>query len=634
MHQDSKLTGMRASKVSSIYADVDPASMAVLQRRKKRSNRFGFFILVAVLALAAGAAWIGAMFLSPRANFTQSSIDLTFDASATAKIGEATDIKINYKNTDKSPVTDTTLTLTYPTIFSYKESTPSPANDQNNQFTIGTLHGGETGQIDLKGLIVGQSGQSGSIVAKLTYHPINLNTEFSLEKTFTFTITDSSIKLSLKGPSQASPGDQIGYQISYSDFSTLTNANLIAIRVVYPDGFTPNAWQPAPSVSPDTWKSSALLPIPVANNGTGTIDIKGSIDKSATTGGRFLVQLGSLDTNNTFTVYVESQQMLQLSRSDLGLTLNGSGDSAGTLNFVNPLKLTVGYENKGTNPISDASIVLQFTGDAWDWASIQADNGGRFTSGQVTWTSKEIPALTSLAPGQKGQTSVSLKTVDFSKVPELRSAGLLQKNQDVSLSAVANLSGTASSGTASSDSSTTTTTSSQPIQGKSGTLSYHLNTDTQLNGEARYFDANGQALGSGPLPPKVGSITKYRINFTVSNTLHELSNLTFRANLPSAVNWTNNSNVSAGTLTFDPKAQQVSWSLNRLPTQVEKATISFEVSLSPKKTDAKKMMLLISKPTLVTQDSVTKGNITVMSGDLTTNLENDTTAAGKGIVQP
>ena len=51
---------------------------------------------------------------------------------------------------------------------------------------------------------------------------------------------------------------------------------------------------------------------------------------------------------------------------------------------------------------------------------------------------------------------------------------------------------------------------------KSNEIVVDINTGMVFKAEARYFNDDNIAVGSGPLPPKVGETTKYRIFWNIN----------------------------------------------------------------------------------------------------------------------
>jgi hypothetical protein len=109
--------------------------------------------------------------------------------------------------------------------------------------------------------------------------------------------------------------------------------------------------------------------------------------------------------------------------------------------------------------------------------------------------------------------------------------------------------------------------------------------DVDLLSEARYSSEEGAPIGSGPLPPIVDQATKYRINWVLRKTVHELKNVRVSAELPKRVDWSGVASTTAGELTYDAEKRLVVWTLNRLPTDIMEESVGFDLSFTPGEVD-------------------------------------------------
>ncbi|MEK7122260.1 MAG: hypothetical protein AAB855_00220, partial [Patescibacteria group bacterium] len=164
------------------------------------------------------------------------------------------------------------------------------------------------------------------------------------------------------------------------------------------------------------------------------------------------------------------------------------------------------------------------------------------------------------------------------------------------------------------------------------TLAQLINGDTQITSLTQYYSSDGSTLGSGPLPPKVGEQTKYHVSWIVTNTMHELLNLKLTAHLPKEVAWLDTSTLEAGTITFNPKSNVVTWTLNRMPKTVTTLKVQFDIGLTPGKKTAGSSLPLMDTISFTATDKATNGLIKLTEVVETTDLSDDVTAQGKGAV--
>jgi len=140
-------------------------------------------------------------------------------------------------------------------------------------------------------------------------------------------------------------------------------------------------------------------------------------------------------------------------------------------------------------------------------------------------------------------------------------------------------------------------------------------------------------VGSGSLPPKVGETTVYRIFWNITNSLHEITDLKLSTILPENIRWSNKYEINAGELKFDEVTREVKWTLNRMPLDVNALGVNFEITITPTAAEKGKLLTLLLGTNLTATDKSTGAVITKTGEALTSNLDGDPGAEGKGIVR-
>ncbi|MFH1111778.1 MAG: hypothetical protein V1712_01770, partial [Patescibacteria group bacterium] len=177
----------------------------------------------------------------------------------------------------------------------------------------------------------------------------------------------------------------------------------------------------------------------------------------------------------------------------------------------------------------------------------------------------------------------------------------------------------------------------QPVTTESNIIITKINTQLSIQAEGRYYTDQLIKIGSGPLPPRVGSTTTYNIFWRLANTINEASYVEVTTTLPQDVNWTGQTTVSHGQpLTYNPNTREVRWELNRLPAgagfKFDKPEASFEVAITPVEQDADKILVLVKTTTVTAKDSFSGADLIATDKLVTTELDNDLGAQGKGVV--
>ena len=300
-------------------------------------------------------------------------------------------------------------------------------------------------------------------------------------------------------------------------------------------------------------------------------------------------------------VFWEKTFKPELVKSDLNLTMfiNGAkNDNA--INFGQALNYTVSYSNKGDNTFKEVVIMAVLSGDFLDYNSLNMVKKGEIRGNTIIWTKNEIPELAEIKPGQDGEINFSINLLPYKD-------GDLGKNLSVVSYSQYGV-------------------NNQPVKGednKSNTITSKINSDLSISEEIRYFNEDNQPVGSGPLPPKVGEKTGFKVYWVVKNNLHELSDTRVVFDLPSNINWDEKNTTNVGNISYDASSRQVIWEIGRLPVSVYRADAEFGISVTPIESDRNKILVLTTGSTVTATDTDTKNQIIKKTSPKTTKLEDD-----------
>jgi hypothetical protein len=157
-----------------------------------------------------------------------------------------------------------------------------------------------------------------------------------------------------------------------------------------------------------------------------------------------------------------------------------------------------------------------------------------------------------------------------------------------------------------------------------------INSQAELGTTIRYYQDDGAVLGSGPLPPQVGQTTTYRVIWSITNSLHDLENITVKATLPPDVSWSANASQDLGAIVYNSDDNTVTWSISSISTDKTQIFGSFSISITPESGDIGSFMKLISGSDLYALDSLTQTTISRQTDSLTTDLIDDSYATANG----
>lgn len=172
------------------------------------------------------------------------------------------------------------------------------------------------------------------------------------------------------------------------------------------------------------------------------------------------------------------------------------------------------------------------------------------------------------------------------------------------------------------------------IEGKP--LVIPLSGQLKLVASARYFTPEGDQIGRGPIPPRVGQTTKYWVTWDAESVIEASDRVVVRAVIPDGVEWTGKTAVTAGDrLAFDQATRTVTWAigaLERASGDVGAATASFELAVIPRAEQAGSAMPILGKAVIGGEGRATKAALRTEVPAVTTNLIFDQRAKGKGNV--
>jgi len=600
-------------ELQSIYGtEGEVPDMSKLERIKKSKWSKILIITFSFLLVISIATWVGFLIFGGLNSFTGENISLEIEAPADIASGEEITYTIHYANKEKIPVSRVEAVVNYPKGFIFKEAVPAPTTEGKNTWSLGTLAKGEKGEIKITGQILGNLETQETMSAVLNYRPANFNSDFQEATSLTSQITSSVIGLELEHDDQVVAGEETPLTIKITN-NKKDNLSKVKITLNFPDSFIVDeeSFDPEPDPETGSWIIENLK-----SSEDSKIKLNGSFAEDSADKEQIAVTVELETADEEWALQQETAFDVEILKGDLLVSLIANGDTEGKpINFGDTINYSLVYQNKGDTEVQDLSITAKYEGgDLIDWDNLSDDNEGEVKDNTITWTGDEIRDLRSVKPDEEGTIDWQIKLKnksDFGKDEAI--PGELLASVEITIGEV----GESGSG------STVTTT----------TLTHELNSDLTLNAKGRYYNDDNIALGTGPLPPEVGKTTSFRIFWELQNSVHEVNNVKVKTILPDNVYWTGKSVVSAGQLNFNVNTREIIWTINRIPLTVRKLEANFEVSVTPSESDANTVLTLIPETALEATDKTTDDKISLVSGAITSNLDGDPIAEGKGLVE-
>ncbi len=588
-------------QLRSIYEGDDGRVPDLSKLERAGRSRLTQFLLktIGLLAVLSLIAWIG-FFVFTKGLFQESeTLKLTTEGPEEVKSGEEVSYTFRYENIGDVPIASLVMKLTIPSTFHVYTSIPE--HEGTLEWTIGSLSAGSDGVVTVTGVFLAEVPSSQRLQALFTYKPANFSSDFQDILTQKIDIEDSVVALSFTGPEKTLAGDTSEYVVNVQNTSIKPIYN-IRIIPTFPTDFTSSSSEPIPEEGQAYWVIDALEPGELT-----AITIEGAFTSTASGEQTMAVAAAFVDQD---LVYVQDVQ--ELITDVLGgsisfsIIVNGSTQSQ-TAEIGETLRVSLDYANNGEEVAQDMSFTLSLYSDRGtipvDWS--RANLGGGTRSGnEVSWED-----LGALDPETSAVIDLSLplyETIDAGEADQFSIETTLTLNRV----------GTVTS---------TRTLEATPIV-------ITLNSDVSVSAQARYYAESGTAIGSGPIPPKVGQTTSYRVYWNISNSLHTIENVRMTATLPQDVAWLEGTDTDIGTVSYNSTTRLVTWTIPKLLAELAHAGAWFEIAVSPDSGDVGRFMKLTSTTSFEAKDSSTGESLSESLSELTTELPNDEFGLGKGVV--
>lgn len=579
-----------------------------IKRRRSIWAKLGFTLLyLSIAAGLAGAAYY--LFFGNKNSVSPLTLSITADQSI--KANQEFTYTIDYRNQENTILTNVEATVVYPDNFIVTDSFPAPVSG-NNKWRLEDIKSFSSGQIKIRGRLIGLSGQSNIIFSDISYQPEGISSTYKKTSSLDVVLAGSGFDISSDDPGSVLVGEEKAISVSWlaqeTNFiqnftirlNTTDNVTIIPSKEKV-EGITSDqvgVWNIDPSKATDPLRFKFKV-----------LDKKNDFEEL-----KLLFEYTPENSSKSF-VFEEKTLKVDIIKNNLNLSMVANGQSGDQgVDFEQVINYSISYANKGETTMNDVIITAVLDGDPLDWRKLQDENNGKVTSSTILWTSSEIPELKSLAKDQQG-------TIDFSiPVRPSTEARLFSRFEIKSYAQFAL-----------SDSSLEPNSDNQA--NRSNELTIKVNSDISLDEAVRYFDEDNMAVGTGPLPPKVGETTTLKVYWKIKNSLHEIGGLAVTTTLPSGVTWDGKNQTSVGVLSYDQNTNQVTWTVGRLPLSVSQISAEFSIALKPRLSDQNKLMILVAGTTLTGQDNQTSYSISKQLKAQTTKLEKDDIANTDGIVQ-
>ncbi|MCC7357667.1 hypothetical protein IT408_04155 [Candidatus Uhrbacteria bacterium] len=572
-----------------------------------------FFGVCTFFSLLIAAIWFGFMLFKPFRGFDGDGLRIEIDGPQKISLGEEGTYFINWQNMANEPLSNVELRINFPSDFVMTQVEPRSNDEKQLIFSLKDVPFGGRGSIVIRGMFTGSLGTKTAIQVVGNYRPVHSNADLEALSTRAIEYADSVLDGRLDVPAKALPGDKVRFVYTIVNRGSTTLKDMEA-RLYLPSGFIRDAMPTSTLISIEGDTVRVPLTEFIAGAST-TVAVTGTFASGFSGDAQLRAETGRLSAMGVFMPAQTSDGSLSVLAGDLSMKLvvNGS-DIDHTVPYGEVQHVSLAFENTSSEELKDVSITLFFDGsvtgtNSVDWSKLEQSSSGTHIGNRIVWDKQSNPVFEKMNPQADG-------ILEFS-VPLISLASSTTDQLELRLIAEAQMT-------------LGNTTIRRIIRTKPHKLRFR--SDVVLVSEARYSSEEGAPIGSGPLPPIVGQTTRYRINWLLDKSVHELKNIRVSAELPKRVEWAGVASTTAGELSYDSEKRVILWTLNRMPKDITEESVSFDIAFTPGEVDLSRFGQLLGETRLEAMDVDISEPLVQIRPRLSTDLPKDESAKSKGVV--
>lgn len=523
--------------------------------------------------------------------FSKEILRLEILGPENAKVGDEIEYTIKYKNNGN-------FALENPKLIFYMPDN-SLTEDGKTMITqsLKDIYPGAEELVKIKTRLLGKEGDLKTAKASLSYTPKNLTVKYESNTTFTTKIDGVPITLDFDLPSKAEKGKSLQYSINYFSNIDYPLENL-SLKIDSVAGFDFVSSSPT-SLDNLEWR------LPTLNKAQGgRVSITGGVSADTNQNLTFNVSLG-MRQNGNFVVIKQASQEVQVIQPLLFISQQVNGLGSYVASPGETLHYQIFFRNIGSTPFDNLFAVVKIDGQALDLSTLQV-NGGQTNGNMIVWDSTQTPQLRHLDVQQQEEIDFTVK-VKSDWLPSALDPGNAVITNDVNISQI--------------------------------TQKFTIKVNSGLAISQKVFYKNSEIANSGSIPPKVGAITTYTVNWQIKNYFSDAKNVKVKATLPQGVSLTGKimpQNESAN-FSYDSASREIVWSagdiLSGTGVNGDPVTLSFQVSLTPTLSQKGSVAPLIGQVQIFGENQFTNTIITAQDSGVDTSLPDDFANSGGGIIQ-
>lgn len=556
---------------------------------------FDMMLLASVLVIA--LTWILVLRYDPTVT---KDIELSLSAtSEKIKNGEEISYVFEYKNKSSEKLVENEIALNVPKGFIVLEAEPAEQYSRNTKtFVLPTLAPGAAGKVSLKGIYFGNANEKDIVAANFSYKQETRGVRENTMGTMLTTPRGSVLQTTISATPEIIENGKtkVHIEIKNTGEHALEKIKMVlslpkgVIEETSQKILETHVWELSQKMEPGSSASLDFYFTPT------NLEQKNEIIFSILPEIEMEKNVFVLDSPITHVWKVLTPNIRFDANFEKALDSVHAGEVVKT-NFV--------LKNQGNIDLEDAVVTIPLL-NFIDTKRLMELNRGKLDAKGFHVSSKFVASLLHIAPQSEINIPLQIPLKNF------------LEGKDVTIQMQANLEGVLKN-----------------IEGtfKATTHSPQIKVGTKLfvDASARYYTVDGDQLGRGPLPPRVGKQTKYGVIVRIHNTTSRVENISFSAVLPLFVQWTGRATASIGKEPiFETGSRQIKWNAVSLGAG-ETANLYVELGLTPEAGHVGLTPLLMRNISLNAVDTFTLLPVVASGKDVDASLAGDEMGRMKGV---
>ncbi len=507
-----------------------------LIKPKKRGFNFIWFFMILFLA-----SFCGFLFYNKKENVVLTeSLEMKIKVVDEIISGDQVEYIINYENLEEIKLNKIKLNIQWPSGFYFDEANIENNNSSFTTWLLPDLLPNEKKEIIIKGQLVGKKDDILQTIFNLSYQPDNFNSDFNFKKIVEIKIVDSNIELEINSVNKTLVSEEQDFFIKVKN---LTNEYIkeLYLDVLYPDDLE--------ILNLDPQKEDKYWVLNLEPESEYILNIKGIFNKDSNNKQIIVGEVGNI-INEKFRPLGREEKSINVIKPEfkINLTINGQEGNQ-NVDWGDILHYQLEVINNSDTNITDAQVNILLDGDSLDKDSI--DSIGKYNNSIISWAKEELDDLEDWNDGE-----VKVFTLEVKVIDSLIAERLIENIVSINILGLKDW---------------------EQIN-----IPILLNVGESISfNNGIYWDLGNKRVGSGSLPPKVGTETNYLVVWSLPESTGNFDSISINTILPPNVYYIEESDVQDGNLIFNEETKELNWNIDNFSEVILPTVSSFFIKLEP-----------------------------------------------------